>query len=96
VDAKPLWRQLRAEHREMGHLTQALLHGHAAGRVHDLVRHGARARRLLNLVRQHIDVEEHVLLPLIQGQPLPSRSHETGDGYLMLPVPCMADSRPEA
>ena len=37
----------------MGHLTQALLHGHAGGRVHDLGRHGQRARRLLNLVRQH-------------------------------------------
>jgi hemerythrin-like domain-containing protein len=94
VVARPLWRQLRADHQEMGHLTQALLHGHAGGRVHDLGRHGQRARRLLNLVRQHIDTEEHVVLPLIQGQCLPS--FETGEGYLMLPAPCAANAYPRA
>jgi hemerythrin-like domain-containing protein len=85
ADARRLWRQLRAEHQEMAHLTQAILHGHAGGRVHDLGRHGERARRLLNLVRQHIDTEEHVVLPLIQGQG--PAGLDTGAGYRMLPYP---------
>jgi len=89
ANARPLWRQLRADHQEIGHLTQAILHGHAGGRVHDLGRHGQRARRLLNLVRQHIDTEEQVLLPLIQGLPAPATGPEPGSGYRA--VPCASN-----
>ena len=84
IHARPLWRQLKADHQEMGHLTLTLMYGHAGGRVRDPGGHGERARRLLNLVRQHIDTEAHMVLPLIQGQSQPSGN---GAGYGMIPAP---------
>jgi hypothetical protein len=93
VTTRQLCRQLRADHQEMGHLTLALLHGHAGGRVHDLGRHGQRARRLLNLVRQHIDTEEHVLLPLLEGRAGPPE-REAGAGYLAAPAGTFPGTEP--
>ena len=84
--ARNLRRQLSAEHREMGDLTRALLQGHAGGQLQD-PRHGERARRLLDLVRQHIDTEEHFMRPLLQGRPAPARAPETGAGYQAPPYP---------
>jgi len=81
LGARDLGRQLSADHREMGVLTQALLHGHAGGQVPEPGRHGERARRLLDLVRQHIDTEEHRMLPLLQGLPHPATAPAAGAGY---------------
>jgi hypothetical protein len=88
VAGRKLRRRLIADHRAMGHLTQAILQGHTDGQVRDPGGHGERARRLLNLVRQHTDTEAQVLLPLIQGRSNPPVPAETGEGYLMMPTPC--------
>jgi hypothetical protein len=76
VGARDLGRQLSAEHREMSELSRDLLDGRQDGPV------GLRARRLLDLVRQHIDTEEHVMLPLLQGLRRRPDPDAAGPGYL--------------
>ena len=65
--APKLRHQLSADHRKIWKLNQRLLQAGREGRVEDPGSHGQRARRLLNLVREHIDAEEH--LPLFQASP---------------------------
>jgi hypothetical protein len=60
--AAGLGEQLSADHREMGGLAQAILQG-----GQDPSLQGERMRRLLDLVRQHVDTEAHRVLPLLQG-----------------------------
>ena len=70
----------------MGDLARAILDGNAEGA--DPGPHGLRARRLLDLVRQHIDTEVHCMLPLLQSQALPAgpSASATGAGYLTPPT----------
>ncbi|MDR3670379.1 MAG: hemerythrin domain-containing protein [Holophaga sp.] len=84
VGAGALSRRLAADHRKMEILLRAILHGQRNGRVRSPGPHGERARQLLNLVRQHIDTEEHVMLPLLRGLPHPLREQETSEGYLTI------------
>ncbi len=85
VGGQRLREQLRLDHREMGDLTRALLNGHADGQVKDPKPHGLRARRLLNLVRAHIDTEVHRMLPLLQGQMQRPSDTPAGAGYQATP-----------
>jgi hypothetical protein len=78
--------QLKLDHREMGDLARAILDGNAGGEVADPSPHGLRARRLLNLVRQHIDTEMHCMLPLLQSQAVPAGPSATGAGYRTPPT----------
>jgi len=80
-----LGEQLKLDHLEMGDLTQAILDGSAGGMVADPSPHGLRARRLLDLVRQHIDTEVHCMLPLLQGQGATPADAPAGEGYLTTP-----------
>ncbi len=82
VGSGPLGEQLKLDHREMGDLAQAILDGSTGGWVADPSPHGLRARRLLDLVRQHIDTEVHCMLPLLQGQPTGAPA---GEGYQTSP-----------
>jgi hemerythrin-like domain-containing protein len=84
LGAGALSQRLGAEHRQMDSLTRAILRGHHGGQVRNPGAHGERARQLLDLVRQHIDTEEHVLLPLLRGLPHPLREQETSEGYLTI------------
>jgi hypothetical protein len=86
-----LGKQLKLDHREMGDLARAILDGNAGGTVRDPGPHGLRARRLLDLVRQHIDIEVHCMLPLLQGQPAPAGPSPSEAGYRTPP----ATRRPE-
>jgi len=76
--AEPLREQLRLEHREMDDLAGAVLDGGPAADP------GPPARRLLDLVRQHLDTELHRMLPLIQGRE-PGETSGAGAGYLSPP-----------
>ena len=78
VGAGPLGDQLKLDHREMGDLTQAILDGCALA---DPSPQGLRARRLLDLVRQHIDTEVHCMLPLLQGRSPRPDPMAPGPGY---------------
>jgi hemerythrin-like domain-containing protein len=69
---------LRAEHREMIHLATLALEACPP----EDVRHPCEpARRLLDLVRHHIDAEKHRVLPLLQGrrpyEPPPGAGYHT-------------------
>jgi hypothetical protein len=77
----PLGAQLKLDHREMGDLVRAILDGNAGGAVADPGPHGLRARRLLDLVRQHIDTEVHCMLPLLQGRAARPDPMAPGPGY---------------
>ena len=81
-----LGEQLKLDHREMGDLARAILDGNAEGQVTDPGPHGLRARRLLDLVRQHIDTEVHCMLPLLQSQAVPAGPSATGAGYRTPPT----------
>lgn len=80
-----LGEQLKRDHREMGDLTRAILDGTNGGEVADPGPHGLRARRLLDLVRQHIDTEVSCLLPMLQSQALPLADEPAGAGYHTTP-----------
>jgi len=75
--------QLRADHREMAALAREL--GTAPDWAPD--RQGKPARRLLDLVRQHLDTEAHRVRPLLQGVPEVIAGSRTDAGYREAPVP---------
>ena len=74
--ARALRRTLRGDHREMGRLAQEVLEAWN-GSATD----GPQARRLLDLVRQHIDTEQHRALPLLRGEEPSMDAAPPGAGY---------------
>lgn len=79
----PLGAQLRADHREMAVLAREL----GTAPDWDAQRQGDPARRLLDLVRQHLDTEAHRVRPLLQGLPEAIAGSRTDAGYRGAPVP---------
>ena len=84
VGAEELREQLAADHREMWDLDLQLLSANDRGQVTDPGATGELARRLLDLVRQHIDTEEHLMLPLLRGHSLYPATGAMAEGYLIL------------
>jgi hypothetical protein len=74
--ARTLRQALWGDHREMGRLAQGVLEAWDGGATD-----GPRARRLLDLVRQHIDTEQHRALPLLRGQKPLADAVPQGAGY---------------
>ncbi|MGA2083638.1 MAG: hemerythrin domain-containing protein [Holophaga sp.] len=72
---------LRTDHQEMDLLAGAILQADGRGRALQPHLQGARARRLLDLVRQHVDTEAHRALPLLQGQRPLTEAAPEGAGY---------------
>jgi iron-sulfur cluster repair protein YtfE (RIC family) len=79
--AQVLEEALRTDHREMAHLAQSILPEEGCGRIQNPALRGERARQLLDLIRQHIDTEEHLALPLLQGRRHDSQDPPPGTGY---------------
>ena len=79
--ARPLAARLSAEHRAMATLSNEILHSNESPGVW-----GERTRQLLDLVRQHLDTEAHLALPLIQGLPPASAASRTDAGYRSRPA----------
>ncbi|WP_306602191.1 NADPH-dependent glutamate synthase [Geothrix sp. 21YS21S-2] len=84
LGAEALMDQLIGDHREMWDLTLLLLAANAGGVVKEPGIYQEQARRLMDLIRQHIDTEEHVMLPLLKGKSLYMGDEVNADGYLIL------------
>jgi glutamate synthase (NADPH/NADH) small chain len=84
VGAEELREQLTADHREMWDLEVQLAAAVDHGVVSAPGPFGERARRLLDLVRQHIDTEEHLMLPLLRGRSVYPAVGALDEGYLIL------------
>lgn len=80
--ARTLGKQLARDHRHMDDLARAILEQEG-----DPQALAAQARRMLDLVRQHIDMETHQALPLLQGLTPMAQAGATDAGYRGLPVP---------
>ncbi|BDU75715.1 NADPH-dependent glutamate synthase [Mesoterricola sediminis] len=84
LGAEALMDQLVGDHREMWDLTLHLLSGNDGGSVREQGPYLEVARKLLDLVRQHIETEERVMLPLLKGKSLYMGAEVNEDGYLIL------------
>lgn len=84
LGAEQLQEQLLSEHREMWDLNLQILTGIAEGTAKEPAVTAELARRMLALVRQHIDTEEHLLLPLLRGRSIWPTDEVTEEGYLIL------------
>jgi len=84
VGAEALCDQLLGDHREMWDLTLQLLAGNDTGTVKDPEAYREKGQRLLELIRQHIETEEKVMLPLLQGKSLYMSDDVNVDGYRIL------------
>ncbi len=84
LGAEQLEEQLLSEHREMWDLNLQILTGIAEGGAKEPAVIAELAQRLLALVRQHIDTEEHLLLPLLRGRSIWPTDEVTEEGYLIL------------
>ena len=84
LGAEALCDQLIGDHREMWDLTLKLLAANDGGVVKDASGYQESARKLMDLIRQHIDTEEHVMLPLLKGKSLYMGDEVNQDGYLIL------------
>ena len=84
LGAEQLEEQLSSEHREMWDLNLQLLTGILEGKAKDPDVSAGLGRRLATLVRQHIDTEEHLLLPLLKGRSIWPTDEVTEEGYLIL------------
>ena len=84
IGAEALHQRLYEDHRQMWELTLQLLSEISEGQVrspHSLTLLG---QRLVDLVRDHIEAEERLMLPLLKGKSLYWSDEETQDGYLIL------------
>lgn len=81
LGAEALMEELEAEHREMWDLTLQVLSAIDEGRPGAPEALQAQARSLVSLVRDHIETEERLMLPLLSRRP---RLTEAEEGYLIL------------
>ena len=84
VGAENLADQLISDHREMWDLTLAMMAGNDAGVVAEPATYLETGQRLLDLIRGHIETEEHIMLPLLRGKSLYPGADVNEDGYLIL------------
>jgi len=84
LGTEDLREQLVAEHREMWDLTLQLLAGIDGNSAQDPAAEMDLGRRLLRLVREHIETEENLLLPLLKGRSIWPSEDVTDEGYLIL------------
>ncbi len=84
IGAESLHQRLQDDHRRMWEMTLNLLTEVVDGKV----KHGEQVthlgQKLVDLIRDHIDAEEHLMLPLLKGKSLYWSDDETSEGYLIL------------
>lgn len=84
IGAEALHQRLHEDHRQMWDLTLQLLAEITEGSVRAPRSLTLLGQRLVDLIRDHIEAEEHLMLPLLHGRSLYASDAETQDGYLIL------------
>jgi len=84
IGAETLLQRLQEDHRQMWDLNLQLLSEINEGQVRAPRSLTLLGQRLVDLVRDHIETEEKLMLPLLKGKSLYWSEDETQDGYLIL------------
>ncbi len=84
LGAESLLEQLREDHRQVWSLTLDLLTSIVDGEVAQPEHALGSALTLLNLMREHVETEERLMLPLLRGKSLYTPEAVTEEGYLIL------------
>ncbi|WP_052571263.1 NADPH-dependent glutamate synthase [Geothrix fermentans] len=84
IGAEALVQRIQDEHRQMWDLTLQLLSEISEGQVRAPKALTLLGQRLVDLVREHIEMEEKLMLPLLKGKSMYWSDEETQDGYLIL------------
>ncbi|HEY3270899.1 MAG TPA: sulfide/dihydroorotate dehydrogenase-like FAD/NAD-binding protein, partial [Geothrix sp.] len=84
IGAEALLQRLQEDHRQMWDLNLQLLAEINEGQVRAPRSLTLLGQRLVDLVRDHIEAEEKLMLPLLKGKSLYWSEDETQDGYLIL------------
>lgn len=84
IGAEALHQRLHEDHRQMWDLTLQLLAEITEGQVRAPRSLTLLGQRLIDLIRDHIEAEERLMLPLLHGRSLYASDAETQDGYLIL------------
>jgi len=84
IGAEALVQRIQDEHRQMWDLTLQLLSEISEGQVRAPKTLTLLGQRLVDLVREHIEMEETLMLPLLKGKSMYWSDEETQDGYLIL------------
>ncbi|HJU82758.1 MAG TPA: NADPH-dependent glutamate synthase [Holophagaceae bacterium] len=84
IGAESLHQRLYDDHRQMWQLDLMLLSEISDGVAQHPVGATLLAQKLVDLVREHIDTEERLMLPLLKGKSLYWSESDTVDGYLIL------------
>ncbi|WP_243322860.1 NADPH-dependent glutamate synthase [Geothrix sp. SG200] len=84
LGAEALVQRIQDEHRQMWDLTLQLLSEINDGQVRAPQALTLQGQRLVDLVRDHIEMEERLMLPLLKGRSMYWSDEETQDGYLIL------------
>ncbi|GLH67353.1 NADPH-dependent glutamate synthase [Geothrix edaphica] len=84
IGAEALLQRLQEDHRQMWDLDLQLLAEINEGQVRAPRSLTLLGQRLVDLIRDHIEAEEKLMLPLLKGKSLYWSEDETQDGYLIL------------
>src|ERR1035438_4068326 len=84
IGADTLYQRLHDDHRQTWDLTLQLLAEISEGTVRAPRSLTLLGQRLVDLVRDHIEAEERLMLPLLKGKSLYWSDEETQEGYLIL------------
>ncbi len=84
IGAEALHARLYDDHRQMWEMTLQLLVDIADGHVKDAKVTTLLGQRLVDLIQDHIEAEERLMLPLLRGKSLYWAEEDTSEGYLIL------------
>ena len=84
LGAEALYQRLHEDHRQMWDLNLQLLAEINEGQVRSPRSLTLLGQRLVDLIQDHIEAEEYLMLPLLKGRSLYCSDAETQDGYLIL------------
>ena len=84
LGAETLYQRLYEDHRLMWDLNLQVLAEISEGQVRAPRSLTLLGQRLVDLIRDHIEAEEQLMLPLLKGKSLYWSDEETQDGYLIL------------
>lgn len=84
IGAEALHQRLFDDHRQMWEMTLHLLVDIVDGHVQDGAQSTQLGQKLVDLIRDHIEAEERLMLPLLRGKSLYWADDESSEGYLIL------------